>query len=768
MPDWVRRPSSEVRGETPRAVTDPAPVGDRDRRGRWQPSAAVACATRLLLVGTAYYITATLSLKLALVGQNVTPVWPPTGIALAALLAFGRSVWPAISVAAFFVNTPISASPLAAAATAAGNTVAPLLAAGLLARVGFRRQLDRLIDAVALVFLGALLSMMVSATVGAGTLVLSGSIPPDAFPSTWSVWWAGDATGILVVAPFLFVLGGLRPRRGAMQPPRTWGRLFEAALLFAVLTAVSLAVVRTELPLLFLVFPFLGWAAWRFGQRGAAPAALLVSGVAVWAAAKGWGPFAPSHLLDNMVTLQAFDATVALTSFVGAAAVSERTRARQALEEVAQRLEHEAVHDALTGLPNRKLVLDRLEQALARSRRAGGLTAVMFLDLDRFKVINDSLGHAEGDKVLLAAAGRLANAMRPSDTVGRFGGDEFIVICEQLESERDAVQIAERLAETISRPISLDSGDAVLTASLGIALADAPTARPQALVRDADAAMYRAKERGGACYEIFDQAMRQRAVRRMQLEKELRAAIERGELRLFFQPQRRLADSRIVGVEALVRWQHPIRGLLRPAEFIGMAEETGLILPVGHWVLEEACRHLNGQAATSHAQESGVTVAVNVSARELARPDYAELVKGVLDISGTSPSRIHLEITENVLVEATESVLSQLEALRAMGLKVAIDDFGTGYSSLSYLKRFPVDTIKIDRSFVDDICDEPGDGAIAEALINLAHCLGLSCVAEGVETELQLGRLRELGCELAQGYFLGEPQSADSFHTILR
>jgi diguanylate cyclase (GGDEF)-like protein len=545
------------------------------------------------------------------------------------------------------------------------------------------------------------------------------------------------------------------------------GRSFEAAALLGALAAVTLTVMRSELRLFFLVFPLLGWAAWRFGQRGAAPATLLVCGLAGWAAARGWGPFAGSQLLGNMITLQALDATVALTSFVTAAAVSERAKGRQALEEAAQRLEHEAVHDALTGLPDRKLVLDRLEQALARAKRTGGLTGVMFFDLDRFKVINDGLGHAEGDKVLVVAAKRLAGAMRPSDTVGRFGGDEFIVVCEQLENERAAVQIAERLAETIARPIPLESGDVVVTTSVGIALADTPAARSHALVRDADAAMYRAKQRGSACHEIFDQAMRQRALRRMELETELRAAIERGELRLFFQSQQNLVDARLVGVEALVRWQHPSRGILRPAEFIAVAEETGLIVPLGRWVLEAACRHLGERPVASQGLGSEVTVALNVSAKEIARPDYADVVSGVLERSGTNPSRIHLEITEGVLVDATEGVLRQLEALRALGLKVVVDDFGTGYSCLADLKRLPVDVIKVDRSFVADLGNDPGDGAIARAVVTLAHGMGFTCVAEGVETALQLERIRALGCELAQGYLLGRPQPAGTFQAFL-
>jgi diguanylate cyclase (GGDEF)-like protein len=439
--------------------------------------------------------------------------------------------------------------------------------------------------------------------------------------------------------------------------------------------------------------------------------------------------------------------------------VEDITERKQAVE----RLAHQALHDSLTGLANRALLLDRLQHALSRVGRGSGLVAVMFLDLDRFKVINDSLGHKEGDRVLAAVGERLMKILRPSDTVGRFGGDEFVVICESVESEHRAFQIARRLNDSIGEPIPLPSGDVRLTASVGVALSREPSASPEALIRNADAAMYRAKERGRARYEVYDAAMQERAIRRLQVENDLRTAIDSGQLRLFYQPQVRLSDSRIVGVEALVRWEHPQRGLLNPEEFIGVAEEAGLISGLGKWVLEAACRDLGGPRPPG----TNLTVAFNVSAAELTRPNYVDQVEEALARTNTLPERLHLEITETLLVDANHYTLGALQALHAMGIQLVIDDFGTGYASLAYLRRFPVDVLKIDRSFVGGLKPGSEDRAIVDAVVKLAHCLNLECVAEGVETISQLDQLRELGCDLAQGYHFGRPVPIDILTEML-
>jgi diguanylate cyclase (GGDEF)-like protein/PAS domain S-box-containing protein len=425
--------------------------------------------------------------------------------------------------------------------------------------------------------------------------------------------------------------------------------------------------------------------------------------------------------------------------------VIERKRAQE-------RLAHQALHDPLTELPNRALFLDRLALALARLRRRRSSMAVLFADVDRFKVVNDSLGHDAGDRLLVALSRRLRDVLRPGDTLARFGGDEFAVLCEDVP-EADVIGIAERMTDALAEPFTVGGREVFVSMSVGIAVARDPDQRPAALLRDADAAMYLAKDRGRARFEVFDEAMRDESTERLLLENALRRAPERGELRALYQPIVRLVDGTMVAAEALVRWVHPERGLLEASQFVPLAEETGIIVPVGGWVLEEACR----QAATWPGNGDAPAVSVNLSARQLSRPDLVDLVAHALRESGLNPDRLWLEITESVLMEDADTAVAALERLRALGAHLSVDDFGTGYSSLAYLRRFPVDSLKVDRSFVAGLGQDPEDSAIVEAVVSMAHSLHLSVVAEGVETLEQLTRLRELGCELAQGFYFAAP-----------
>ena len=420
-----------------------------------------------------------------------------------------------------------------------------------------------------------------------------------------------------------------------------------------------------------------------------------------------------------------------------------------------------ALHDPLTQLPNRALLLDRLEQALARTHRSKRRVAVLFLDLDRFKVINDSLGHEVGDLLLVAAAERLTGALRPGDTATRFGGDEFVVLCEDVADEFQAVEIAERVAASLAAPFTLGSQEVFITVSVGVALANSPHDQPIALIRDADAAMYRAKDRGRARCELFDTEMRAVAVSRLEMENDLHRAIERGELEVHYQPFVRMADQRVLGAEALVRWHHPRRGFMNPAEFIPLAEETGVIVQMGSWILHESCRQL----AAWRAEHGGnlpedFYVSVNLAPRQLADASIVDDVATALRDSDLPPSALCLEITESALLDNVEGAADRLAALRAIGVRIALDDFGTGYSALSYLHQFPVDIMKIDRSFVNRLGPDPRDRAIVAGMIELAHALDLLVVAEGVETTNQLAELSRLGCDMAQGYYYGRPQPA--------
>ncbi len=424
-------------------------------------------------------------------------------------------------------------------------------------------------------------------------------------------------------------------------------------------------------------------------------------------------------------------------------------------------LAHQAAHDALTGLPNRVFFLDRAAHALDRTRRSRSSVAVLFCDLDRFKVINDSLGHEAGDVLLRELAGRLREVVRPGDTVARFGGDEFTILCESIADEAHALAIAERVGRVAVTPFALGDGEVFVTMSVGIALGSGAHTRPEALIENADAAMYRAKARGGNRREVFDRGMRARAKRRLELHSALHRAVERGEFRVFYQPVVSLQSLLPVGVEALVRWQHPERGLVGPREFIGLAEETGLIVPIGTHVLHEACRQAERWRATEPGRPP-LCIKVNLSARQFAHPNLVEVVAGILTETGVDPANVYLEITETALMEDAESTSAALRELKSLGVSLTVDDFGTGYSSLLYLKRFPVDELKVDRTFVAGLLGNAEDEAIVAAIVSLAHTLGLKAVAEGVESTAQLTRLQELGCDIGQGYHFARPMPAGS------
>jgi diguanylate cyclase (GGDEF)-like protein len=426
---------------------------------------------------------------------------------------------------------------------------------------------------------------------------------------------------------------------------------------------------------------------------------------------------------------------------------------------VETRLAHQALHDDLTGLPNRALFLDRLGQALSRLGRHSTSVAVLFLDLDRFKAVNDALGHAAGDELLRSVASRLASVLRAGDTAARLSGDEFAVLCEDVAGERHAVGVAERVAEALRAPFTLGDDEVYMRSSVGIALAVEGTEEPDGLLREADAAMYRAKERGGGVYEVYDEGMRTRTARRRETEVALRRALERGELALRFLPQVDLATGAICAAEALLRWDDPDRGLVAPVDFMATAEETGLILPIGAWVLEEASRHAR--------RWPGIVTAVNLSPRQSAHPDLIDMVAGALERSGAEPDSILLEVVESAVTEDLERSAAILRRLEGLGVRLALDDFGTGASSLRALQRLPVSEVKVDRSLVERLPGDPQAAALFGAIVSLAHALGLRTAAEGVETAEQADALRALGCDMAQGFFFHRPLAAEELEALL-
>ncbi|HEY0843980.1 MAG TPA: EAL domain-containing protein [Noviherbaspirillum sp.] len=424
-------------------------------------------------------------------------------------------------------------------------------------------------------------------------------------------------------------------------------------------------------------------------------------------------------------------------------------------KQVEEQLLHLANHDALTSLPNRSLLLDRLSQALMFAERSGGQVAVMLIDLDRFKNINDSLGHEAGDKILMEVARRLPSSLRAGDTVARLGGDEFVVVMPDVVREDAVVVVAQQILESMSRPMTIQGHEFYPTGSIGISLYPKDGEDSQALLKNADTAMYRAKDAGRNNVQFYAHEMNSRALDRLKLESGLRRALERKEFTLHYQPQMDIASGRIVGVEALLRWEPPGQPMVFPGDFIPIAEETGLIVPMGEWVLREACTRRKTWHDT--AMFGPLKMAVNLSARQFKQQDIVGMVSDVLKETGCCPEWLELEITESVVMEDPEAAVDTLRKLSDMGVHLSIDDFGTGYSSLSYLKRFPINSLKIDRSFVRDITTDADDAAIAKAVIALAHSLKLSVIAEGVETAEQLDFLREQRCDQMQGYYLSRP-----------
>ncbi len=447
--------------------------------------------------------------------------------------------------------------------------------------------------------------------------------------------------------------------------------------------------------------------------------------------------------------------------------IVEQQRISRTLEETKEHFRHAAFHDALTGLPNRSMFSELLTAEIENSRvNSNQLFAVLFIDLDRFKNINDSLGHSYGDLLLVAFAGRLEKLLRPVDTLARFGGDEFAILLSNISNPEDAVLVAERILEDLTLPFDLRKNSSFTSASIGIALSTSGYDRPEDILRDADTAMYRAKENGKGRYEMFDKDMHARAVSRLRLERDLRQAIEQKEFCVYYQPIISLETEKLAGFEALVRWNHPVEGLILPSEFIPVAEETGLIVQIGQWVLEEACRAVNYWQQQSSVHRS-LTLSVNLSAKQVSQSDLLDQVSHALEQSGLDPRCLKLEITESVVMENAEAATVMFKRLRALGVQLSIDDFGTGYSSLSYLHRFPLNYLKIDRSFVNRMTETGENAEIVRTIVTLAHNLGLQVIAEGVETPQQHEQLKAVGCEYAQGYLFSRPVAHDSVQALL-
>jgi diguanylate cyclase (GGDEF)-like protein len=473
-------------------------------------------------------------------------------------------------------------------------------------------------------------------------------------------------------------------------------------------------------------------------------------------------------VLDDVPRKWSADEMMLLASY-GEMAGTE-LRLRQVLsdrEMREQRLRHESVHDALTGLPNRTLFMRRLADATHRARRGqDGLFAVLFLDVDGFKLVNDSMGHHVGDEMLVSIARRLEACVRGGDIVARLGGDEFAILLERIIDVRDAAMVAERVQESLQQPLSIGGYEHATSASIGVALSTGASEQPEYVLRSADIAMYRAKNSGRGRYEMFDRAMHAEALTRLQIESDLRHAFERDEFFLHYQPIVSIPEGRIIGAEALIRWRHFERGIVSPATFVPVAEDTGLVVPLGRWVLREACRQAKEWESRGHNGQ-GFAISVNLSVREFAQPDLVRAVAQILEETGLKPQSLRIEITESAIIGQKHPAIETVEQLRALGVSIHLDDFGTGYSALSYLHRLPLDAVKVDRAFTSAIDSEERPLHVVKAIVSLAHAIGLEVVAEGVTNEKQLQLLRDMGCDLAQGFFFSRPCNIEEMVTLL-
>jgi diguanylate cyclase (GGDEF)-like protein len=480
-----------------------------------------------------------------------------------------------------------------------------------------------------------------------------------------------------------------------------------------------------------------------------------------------YGPAPPSGVTSDSEALMILIGGIVVSVLLGVLVLllgTGRMRALRLVEDKTRELSHQALHDALTGLPNRALVMDRATQMLARSsRRQDAVAGALFLDVDGFKHINDTLGHAAGDTLLKVVAQRLGEVVRDQDTVGRLGGDEFVVLVESDMHETTAKSLADRLVLALREPIEIQPGRPPVSVTASIGVAVGRYASSDALLRDADLALYAAKAAGRDRYWLFDESMQDDAEERVALELDLRGAIEGKQLFLLYQPIFDLAGDRIVGVEALLRWRHPIRGVLAPGEFVPLAEETGLIVPIDRWVLGEACRQ--ARAWTLAGRDVGVSV--NVSAIQLGREDFADEVREALHRSGLEPSSLLLEITETTVMRDVQAASKRLEEVKRLGVSIAIDDFGTGYASLAHLQQLPADTLKVDGSFVTALREDDRSSDLLQAILGVGRSLSLRVIAEGIETEEQLQAVRDMGCEMGQGYLLSRPKPAESIGLLL-
>lgn len=714
----------------------------------------------LLALALGYFLAARFGLWLAAaMNSSVSAVWPASGLAIAGLVLLGWRYWPAILAGAFFASLIIFPWYVALA-IGVGCSLEALAALWLLNRSGgFHAALDRVQDVVKLAFFAAPLACAVSASVGIAALGGTHLLPSNELARGWFMWWMGDMMGCLLVAPALMVWWVHR-----RQAIHLWIAFEASAILVLMLASVGASVLTGVDQNHYVLFAFLIWAALRFGVPGVTLVTLAAATVGM---ATAFRPMAGTFTYATLFDMQILLSIIALSGLLVAAALAERKHSEWRLDRLAR-------FDSLTGLANRAAFQEQMERTTAHVQRHGGNVALLYLDLDRFKQINDTLGHQAGDQLLQIMATRIQASVRSEDFVARIGGDEFTVLVVGEHAARAAAAVAQKILQAMAEPLTLLDRDYVMSASIGIGVLRSTSSTiggtpamlddAQELLRHADTAMYRAKQQNcGFLY--FNSSMNIASKLQLSLEGGLRRALEQGEFELYYQPKVDAVHQRITGAEALLRWRHPRSGIIQPSHFIPTIEASSLMEPIGLWVLRQACQQI---VTWQRDSLPGQRVAVNFSARQFALPNLLLMVDQVLQETGLDAGQLEIEITESTAMTNTRQTLDTLNALKQRGVRLTIDDFGTGYSSLAYLKRFPIDAVKIDRSFIHELGRDGDDAAIVRAIIQLAHGMQMRVIAEGVETAEQRDFLLQHGCDEIQGFLYSAALPPAEYASLLK
>lgn len=705
-------------------------------------------------------------------------IWyPPSALDIVLLLTLGWQYSPALFLNTFVHNSFVTERHLSWDTLLVFNLVTTLGYTGACTLLVYKLRINprsrQLRDVTLFLVIAVLIAPLIVASLQAASFAYFQIVPWSKWLTNTLHYWAGDATGIAMLAPFMLVALRKLPwiwatseneapaREHEMLPVHRELPLFLVeglALSLGIWTAYS-SRPGNNLDYTYFVFLPSIWIALQHGFERAAGSVLFINVAVAFLVHSTSGK-------SNVVALQFGLMAITLTCLLLGGIASNRQQTEKALRDSAAQLNYSAFYDVLTSLPNRALFRDRLKRAFEHGKQVPNtLYAVLFIDLNQFKVINDSLGHTFGDRLLIALARKLETCLRPSDTIARLGGDEFAILLQSFSDVSDTIRVAERIQVALALPFELEGQEVFATASIGIALSVTEYLLPGEILRDADIAMYRAKQLKTR-YEIFNTTIHARAVARLQMETELRRAVERQEFLVYYQPLVSLLTGRLSGFEALVRWQHPQQGILAPAKFIVLAEETGLLNPIDQWVLREACRQMQ-QWQEEIPTIPPLLISTNMGNKLFSQPNLIQQISQVLTDTGLDALSLKLEITENVLAENDESTIATLLQIKALGVQLSIDDFGTGYSSLSRLHHFPIDELKIDRSFISKIGAGKGNLAITETILTLAKKLGVSEIAEGIETAEQLAYLRELNCAYGQGYFFSKPLTSQAAESLI-